>query len=165
LAFHKAPPMMTVVCLAGISVASFIGGGLSHPYERFPGVFGWSKFWKDYPFALPCFVSGLFCVTAFTAAFIWLKEVRLWKFDFSDCNQSRYLQTLNHKRRHEVTGRYGPSTDTDSTIDDANSTAATPLLPNSLPPPPPPVREVLTPRVRIAILNNGAISLVRSYLC
>ncbi|KAF8528737.1 major facilitator superfamily domain-containing protein [Gautieria morchelliformis] len=133
---------LQLVFAAGVSAASFIGGGLSHPYERFPGVFGWSKFWKDYPFALPCFVSGLFCVTAFTTAFIWLKE------------------TLNHKRRDRVTGSYGTSADTDSAVADGNPTAATPLFPDYLPPSPPSIREVLTPRVRIAILNNATIALL-----
>ncbi|KAF8518066.1 MFS general substrate transporter [Gautieria morchelliformis] len=145
----QAFSFMPLVFTAGVTVASFIGGGLSHPYERFPSVFGWSKFWKDYPFALPCFVSGLFCITAFTTAFIWLKE------------------TLSHKRRNKVTGSYGTSTDTDSAVADENPTAATPLLPEPLTSPPPSIREVLTPRVRIAILNSGAIallSIVFSYL-
>ena len=62
-----------------MTVAGFIGGGLSHPYERFPRAFGWSKFWKEYPYALPCFTAALFCVSAFVVAFIWLKEVRRWK--------------------------------------------------------------------------------------
>jgi hypothetical protein len=74
------------------------------------------------------------------------------------------IQTLNHKCRHEVTGSYGQPSDIDSTVADENPTAATPLIPNSLPPPPPSVREVLTPRVRIAILNNGAVALVCGYL-
>jgi hypothetical protein len=75
------------------------------------------------------------------------------------------IQTLNHKGRHEVTGSYGPSSDIDIAVADENPTATTPLLQNSLTPPPPSVREVLTPRVRIAILNNGTIASVCSYLC
>ncbi|KAF8512437.1 MFS general substrate transporter [Gautieria morchelliformis] len=145
----QAFSFLSLVFAAAVTVASFIGGGLYQPYERFPSVFGWSKFWKDYPFALPCFVSAFFCVTAFTTTFIWLKE------------------TLDHKRRDEVIGSYGTSTDADSAVADEDSTAAAPLLPDSLPSPPPSIREVLTPRVRIAILNNGAIALlaiVFSYL-
>ncbi|KAF8513960.1 MFS general substrate transporter [Gautieria morchelliformis] len=144
----QAFSFLPLVFAAGVTVASFIGGSLSHPYERFPSVFGRSKFWKAYPFALPCFVSGLFCVTAFTTAFIWLEEA------------------VDHKHRDKMTCSYGTSTDTESAVADENPTAATHLLPGSLPSPPS-IREVLTPRVRIAILNNGAnalLAIVFSYL-
>ena len=52
-----------------------IGGALSRPAERFPNVFGNSKFLKEYPYFLPCAVPATFTVVAWLLAFFFLKEV------------------------------------------------------------------------------------------
>lgn len=51
-----------------------IGGTLSHPYERFPKVFG-GAFWHQYPYFLPCFASACFSGVSFLIALCFLKEV------------------------------------------------------------------------------------------
>ena len=43
--------------------------------ERFPNVFGNSKFLKEYPYFLPCAVPATFTVIALLVAFFFLKEV------------------------------------------------------------------------------------------
>ena len=155
--------MLTVQYLAGTSVAGFIGGGCSHPYERFPKIFGWSKFWKHYPYALPCFISASFCVSAFAIAFLWLKEVRRGVFlSFGDGNKLRNQSLMS--KRDKAEGCYGTFTRTDNAAIGKNVTPVTPLLPKPSLPPPPPMRDVLTPRVRMAILNNGSIALVGGIL-
>ena len=74
--------------------------------------------------------------------------------DHQPCDKS-----LDSKRRGVVNGSYKAPTNADtSTVDDDPTTA---LLSTQQPPPPPSIREVLTPRVRVAILNNGTFALVR----
>ena len=52
-----------------------VGGSLSHPYERLPGLFGDNKLWKRHPYLLPCFFSASVSAGSFVLAFIFLKEV------------------------------------------------------------------------------------------
>ena len=52
-----------------------IGGALSNPVERFPNLFGNSKFLKEYPYFLPCAVPATYTVAAWLVACIFLKEV------------------------------------------------------------------------------------------
>jgi hypothetical protein len=66
-----------------------IGGWLSDPYDRYPNTFGKFEFWKNYPYALPCFVIAFYCITAWILAFFCLEEVRImarkWQnFDTED---------------------------------------------------------------------------------
>ena len=51
------------------------GGILSHPYDRFPRVFGYS-FWRDYPYLLPCLFSASFAAFASLIALFFLEEAR-----------------------------------------------------------------------------------------
>jgi hypothetical protein len=48
---------------------------LSNPYERFPAVFGAYEFWKEYPYALPCFVVAAYTIISFFMAYFFLDEV------------------------------------------------------------------------------------------
>jgi hypothetical protein len=52
-----------------------IGGALSRPAERFPNVFGNIKFFKEYPYFLPCAVPATFTIVAWLVTFFFLKEV------------------------------------------------------------------------------------------
>ncbi|KAF8574316.1 MFS general substrate transporter [Ramaria rubella] len=137
----QAFSFMPLVFAGGMSVASFIGGGLSHPYERFPKIFGQWVFWKYYPYALPCFVSAAFCISALVLAFFYLQE------------------SLN-TRRPKNAARDDDTSSLTHTPGVTSPTASTPLLSKPTTPPPPPLREVLTPRVRIAIINYGTFSLL-----
>ncbi|THV02477.1 MFS general substrate transporter [Dendrothele bispora CBS 962.96] len=51
-----------------------LGGWLSNPHERFPSIFGHSEFWKEYPYALPCFVAAGYCAFVWVLALTCLKE-------------------------------------------------------------------------------------------
>lgn len=62
-----------------------IGGSLSKPAERFPGLFGGSDFLKKYPYFLPCAVPATFTLVAWLVTFFFLKEV---------CNLTASLSVL-----------------------------------------------------------------------
>ncbi|ELU40837.1 member of major facilitator superfamily multidrug-resistance, DHA1 sub-family [Rhizoctonia solani AG-1 IA] len=67
--------LLSVTWYLGSTLGPLIGGSLSKPAERFPGVFGsrnhvWTKlgikgFWSDYPYFLPCFVAAVDDVSMF----------------------------------------------------------------------------------------------------
>jgi len=61
------------VWAVGSTIGPFAGGSLSRPYDRFPGLFGY-KFWKDYPYLLPCLFAASFAAVAFFVALFFLKE-------------------------------------------------------------------------------------------
>ncbi|KAK3079078.1 hypothetical protein LTS18_005794 [Coniosporium uncinatum] len=58
----------------GIFIGPLVGGGLSKPADQIPGLFGRSTFLKQYPYALPTFVTGAFGVTAALVAFFFINE-------------------------------------------------------------------------------------------
>ena len=53
-----------------------IGGALAHPAERFPSLFGSSKFLRDYPYFLPCSIPATFTLFCWFITYFYLKEVR-----------------------------------------------------------------------------------------
>lgn len=69
-AFSFLPLMFAV----GTIVGPFLGGTLSTPAEQFPDLFGGSQFWEKYPFYLPCAVSSLYVLFAFTIGSTFLNE-------------------------------------------------------------------------------------------
>lgn len=52
-----------------------VGGALASPATEYPKVFGKIKFFRDYPYALPTFVSGSLGVIATITSAIGIKEV------------------------------------------------------------------------------------------
>ncbi|KAF7368882.1 MFS general substrate transporter [Mycena venus] len=66
--------LMPVVWSTGATVGPIIGGLLANPYDQFPNTFGRFEFWRTYPYALPCFVVALYCITSFLLALFCLKE-------------------------------------------------------------------------------------------
>ncbi|KAF9815816.1 hypothetical protein IEO21_04328 [Rhodonia placenta] len=65
--------LMPVVWSAGATVGPFIGGQLAKPATRWPNTFT-SRFWKHFPYFLPCAVSASFSVFTFVISAIFLKE-------------------------------------------------------------------------------------------
>lgn len=52
-----------------------LGGALSRPADQYPSVFGNIQFFKDYPYALPTFVTGSIGATACIVSAFFIKEV------------------------------------------------------------------------------------------
>lgn len=71
----RAFAFMPIVWSLGSSIGPFIGGGLAHPFERFPrSVFGRLPFFRDWPYFLPCATAAAFSVLVCIATAVWLRE-------------------------------------------------------------------------------------------
>lgn len=53
------------------------GGLLSNPAEQYPSVFGHIEFFREYPYALPTFVTGAIGASAAVVSALFIKEVRI----------------------------------------------------------------------------------------
>lgn len=69
-AFSVMPLVWTIGSILGPS----LGGALASPAARYPGTFGNSQFFNDYPFALPNLVASLFFLVGLSAGFLFLRE-------------------------------------------------------------------------------------------
>lgn len=58
----------------GIFLGPFIGGALAGPADRFPGLFGRWRFWTEFPYALPTFVTGVVGASAAVCCALFVKE-------------------------------------------------------------------------------------------
>ncbi|GFZ45612.1 hypothetical protein JCM24511_03340 [Saitozyma sp. JCM 24511] len=58
----------------GSIIGNSMGGILSHPYERFPGVFGEWEIFRIHPYLLPCIVSALFTLVGIIFAAVFYVE-------------------------------------------------------------------------------------------
>ncbi|KDQ31599.1 hypothetical protein PLEOSDRAFT_156256 [Pleurotus ostreatus PC15] len=67
----------------GSTLAPMIGGSLSHPAERFPRLFGRSRFLQEYPYFLPCGISPTFAFIAWLVTYFFLKETLAVKISFA----------------------------------------------------------------------------------
>lgn len=54
-----------------------IGGSLARPSDRFPNAFS-TKFWKEFPYFLPCFATASVVFVVFVITALFLKEVRAY---------------------------------------------------------------------------------------
>ncbi|EIW79412.1 MFS general substrate transporter [Coniophora puteana RWD-64-598 SS2] len=71
----QAFALLPIVFCTGGTLSPLIGGTLAHPEQRWPHLFS-GKFWYDYPYFLPCAVSGILVALFTLIMAIWLKEVR-----------------------------------------------------------------------------------------
>ncbi|KAJ7593059.1 MFS general substrate transporter [Mycena floridula] len=76
----------------GIFMGPLIGGVFSQPATQIPSVFGKIQFLRDFPYFLPCFVSGLFSMSASIASALWVKETLVR--DKGDGTAPRRLSTV-----------------------------------------------------------------------
>jgi len=65
--------LLLMTWAAGYVLGPIIGGVLSRPQDRWPGVFS-DPFWDKYPYILPCLVSVAFVCLAFVMVALFLKE-------------------------------------------------------------------------------------------
>ncbi|KAL3495368.1 major facilitator superfamily domain-containing protein [Aspergillus germanicus] len=70
----RAFSVMPMVWTVGSIFGPAFGGSLSHPSEKYPEVFGRSKFFQQYPFFLPNLVSGVFFVIGISTGYLFLHE-------------------------------------------------------------------------------------------
>ncbi|OCH84812.1 MFS general substrate transporter [Obba rivulosa] len=67
---------LPMVWSLGSTIGPVIGGVFSNPTTRWPGIFGTTGFWAEYPYFLPCITVAYVSLTAFLIALFCLKEVR-----------------------------------------------------------------------------------------
>ncbi|KAG1725317.1 major facilitator superfamily domain-containing protein [Suillus lakei] len=70
----KAYGYIPVPFMIGTIAGPLIGGSLSRPADRFPGIFGRSELLKTYPYLLPCSFSAIFASVAWLVTYFCLKE-------------------------------------------------------------------------------------------
>ncbi|KAG8895311.1 hypothetical protein FRC01_012452, partial [Tulasnella sp. 417] len=70
---HKVFPLAALTWYGGEMIGSLIGGLLSHPAEKYPGLFGFALL-RARPFLLPCLASSLITCVAIVATATLLKE-------------------------------------------------------------------------------------------
>ncbi|KAG2359977.1 MFS multidrug-resistance DHA1 sub-family [Suillus spraguei] len=70
----KAYGYMPLPWMLGTLVGPLVGGSLSRPVDRFPEIFGRSKFLKIYPYFLPCAISAIFALVACLVTYSCFKE-------------------------------------------------------------------------------------------
>ncbi|KAL4780894.1 major facilitator superfamily domain-containing protein [Aspergillus varians] len=79
-AFSIMPMVWTIGSIFGPS----FGGSLARPAEKFPKIFGQSRFFKEYPFFLPNMVSAVFFIIGISTGYLFLRETLLAKKDQRD---------------------------------------------------------------------------------
>ncbi|KAH9059732.1 major facilitator superfamily domain-containing protein [Lactarius vividus] len=128
--------MLPMTWSLGYAIGPFIGGMLSRPQDRWPGVFSHS-FWAEYPYFLPCFVAAICGCASLTANVIYLKETM-------NCGP--------------LTGLRPSETSSDAAGEDPASISH-PLPPKGLEKPPP-LRSILTRPVLISISSYAMLALL-----
>ncbi|KAG6827619.1 hypothetical protein H0H92_011076 [Tricholoma furcatifolium] len=125
----------------GGTLGPIIGGSLSRPAERFPGVFGNNEFLKKYPYFLPCAVPATYTALAWMMTYFFLKDTHRSPAPFSQLFKFRKdkdaLPSKNDIGSQEFRDSEVPAEDK-----------------------PLPLRALLTPRVVIAAGNYAFLSLV-----
>ncbi|KAM5351127.1 hypothetical protein ACJ41O_003850 [Fusarium nematophilum] len=82
----------------GIFLGPILGGALADPAHQYPGAFGHVRFFRDYPYALPGFVTAAISATSALTSTLFLKETLKKK------------RTVDETTHHEVTA--GPALST-----------------------------------------------------
>ncbi|KAK1224232.1 hypothetical protein PQX77_012854 [Marasmius sp. AFHP31] len=65
--------LMPVVWSIGASCGPLLGGTFARPQDRFPDVFK-GRFWRDFPYFMPCLVVASFILTVAIVVIIFFKE-------------------------------------------------------------------------------------------
>ncbi|KAF9266382.1 major facilitator superfamily transporter [Marasmius fiardii PR-910] len=65
--------LLPVVWSFGATVGPLLGGYFARPQDRFPNVFK-GRFWRDFPYFLPCLVASSYILTVFLISLVFLKE-------------------------------------------------------------------------------------------
>ncbi|KAJ7671505.1 major facilitator superfamily domain-containing protein [Mycena polygramma] len=69
---------LPIVWAIGASVGPLIGGNLARPHDRFPKLFT-GRLWQEFPYFLPCLVTGSFVFLSCFVVLAFFKETAPWK--------------------------------------------------------------------------------------
>ncbi|KAI0302896.1 major facilitator superfamily domain-containing protein [Multifurca ochricompacta] len=127
--------LIPVVWAVGGTIGPFIGGVLSRPQDRWPGLFS-HPFWAEYPYFLPCLGTAFYAFMSFVLAAVFLKET-------VECSPLAMHKTLDI---NSDIPRAGAGEILDESVKDLEK--------------PLPLRSLLTRPVVISIANYGMIGLL-----
>ncbi|KAF4604463.1 hypothetical protein EYR40_003237 [Pleurotus pulmonarius] len=138
----------------GCTLAPLIGGSLSHPAERFPRLFGRSKILLEYPYFLPCAISGTFALIAWLVTYFFLKETLAVKTPLA---LPKWLRRRKARASPAQDAQIPDSASTSSASSSSTPPTKQPAKPSSGPLP---LRALLTKPVLTATASYSALALV-----
>ncbi|KAI0768094.1 MFS general substrate transporter [Trametes elegans] len=133
----QAYAFMPIAWSTGATVGPIIGGTLSHPAERFPGIFGHSGFFKTYPYFLACSIPATFSAVACFVTLFFLKET---------VRNPLSIRKLLRLAPKVAAVEHGDMLPKAVDVDDSSR--------------PLPLRRLLTPRVIVAAANYAFLAIV-----
>lgn len=113
----KAFSIMPLVWSIGSIFGPAFGGFFANPAAQFPGVFGNSRFFKAFPFALPNLMGSVIFMISMTTAFLFLKETAVHKRNHRD-----WGLILGEKLVNLLSGKRQPRAVSESRDDDEETT-------------------------------------------
>ncbi|KAF8190229.1 major facilitator superfamily multidrug-resistance, DHA1 sub-family [Mycena galopus ATCC 62051] len=119
----------------GSTTSPFMGGVLASPAVKWPDTLGKIALLRRHPYFLPCAVAASVAFASFAFAFLGLRETL-----------PSAVERAQKKRKNQV------STETDPLLPGENATSAPPNSDAV-----PPLRELLTRKVNIALLNHAIL--------
>ncbi|KAG9049173.1 hypothetical protein FS837_010992 [Tulasnella sp. UAMH 9824] len=125
----QAFPLTGAFWCVGAIIGPLIGGTLSHPAERYPGVFGNYDFLKDRPYFLPCFISSLFTCFSITVAYFFLEETlpsKVLEKKLKAAAKAELLRSPSASSYGTLTPSMTPVRPRDPSVDTPSTCVATP---------------------------------------
>ncbi|KAG8965214.1 hypothetical protein FRC03_000834 [Tulasnella sp. 419] len=177
--FDQAVSFMPVIWATGEAIGPLIGGTLSRPYHRLPPrSFFHTRFWKEYPYFLPCFTASLFSISAIFLTYFFLIEPRQCKTETQGSPSVQRQQSIADTEDESLTiasssAHRSPSPCSSLSLDastlpiskqsdlegcqspDLTSSSDISIQPQSIP-----LRSLLTYPVLCVMLNYGLLALV-----
>jgi len=158
----RAFSIMPLVWTVGAIFGPGFGGALANPAAKYPDVFGQSRFWKEFPFALPNLVSSAVFLVGLSVGALFLKETLESKKHQRDYGRA-LGQLLLHPFKPKSDKRHRREEEPllkDSRLSSSSSTNTTTHPAHTEPPiKPPTYREVFSPQSNINLLTYTLLAL------
>ncbi|KAF8434115.1 major facilitator superfamily domain-containing protein [Boletus edulis BED1] len=145
----QAYAYMPIAWSSGATLGPYIGGSLSNPVDRFPGVFGNWDFFKTYPYFLACAVPATFTALSWFVTIFFLKETLPHRVPLGQLITARFSKKAGVK---SIPPKFNANRETleNENLNKSSKEDGAPL----------PLRALLVPRVLIAAGNYATLSLV-----
>ena len=161
-AFSLLPLMFGIGSILG----PMLGGLLSNPVQTYPSLFGQggplTDFFTEFPYFLPCLVSGLICACGLIFGYFFLEETLSTAIPttpkkptevFHDPMEEEQRPLLENNQQQQ---RPNYESNNNDEMDRLSTTSPTPTLPDK--PTTPSLREAITPPVVAICISYGLFS-------
>ncbi|KAI9244683.1 major facilitator superfamily domain-containing protein [Phascolomyces articulosus] len=166
-AFSLLPLMFGIGSILG----PMLGGLTSDPVKTYPGLFGQggpiTDFFTEYPYFLPCFISGTICAFGLIFGAFYLEETLASAMPSSHAATKKptkvFHDPIEEEQRPLLTHQQQPGYDgqQNNGLDRHSTTSPTPTLPDK--PQAPSLREAITPPVIAICISYGLFSFQAIY--